>query len=61
VNPITLETTFSGIFAGGDAVLGPATLIEAILAGKNAATSIDNYLNGLALEAISVAEKVVGT
>ncbi len=61
VNPITLETTFSGIFAGGDAVLGPATLIEAILSGKNAATSIDNYLKGIALEAISVAEKVVGT
>jgi NADPH-dependent glutamate synthase beta subunit-like oxidoreductase len=60
VDPITLETDFSGIFAGGDAVLGPATLMEAILAGKHAATSIDSYLSGVSLDAISVVEKVVG-
>ena len=44
VNPITKETSVQGVFAGGDAVTGPATVIEAILAGKRAAESIENYL-----------------
>lgn len=42
----TLATTRSGIFAGGDAVTGPATVIKAIAAGKRAAVCIDAYLNG---------------
>ncbi|MFC2154264.1 FAD-dependent oxidoreductase, partial [Candidatus Altiarchaeota archaeon] len=46
VNPITLSTGLPGVFAGGDVVLGPATLIEAIVAGKKAAESIDRYLGG---------------
>jgi len=38
-------TNISGIFAGGDvAPIAPATLTEAIAAGKRAAQSIDNYL-----------------
>jgi NADH-quinone oxidoreductase subunit F len=44
VNPITMETSLQGVFAGGDAVTGPATVIEAIQAGKRAAESIENYL-----------------
>ena len=44
VNPITLETSSEGIFAGGDVVSGPATVIEAIVAGKKGAFSIHNYL-----------------
>jgi NADPH-dependent glutamate synthase beta subunit-like oxidoreductase/ferredoxin len=36
-----------GVFAGGDAVLGPATVVEAIGAGKSAAAGIDRYLRGL--------------
>jgi NADPH-dependent glutamate synthase beta subunit-like oxidoreductase len=47
VNPITMETSLPGVFAGGDAVTGPATVIEAIRAGKRAAGSIDNYLKSL--------------
>jgi len=47
VNPITMETSLQGIFAGGDAVTGPATVIEAIQAGKCAAESIENYLKSL--------------
>jgi heterodisulfide reductase subunit A len=47
VNPITLETSVPGVFAGGDAVTGPATVIEAIRAGKRAAESIENYLKSL--------------
>ncbi len=35
-----------GVFAGGDAVSGPATVIEAIAAGNKAAKSIRNYLEG---------------
>ena len=37
-------TTLSGVFAGGDAVTGPATVIEAVGVGKRAAISIDRYL-----------------
>jgi len=47
VNPITMETSLQGVFAGGDAVTGPATVIEAIRAGKRAAESIENYLKSL--------------
>jgi NADPH-dependent glutamate synthase beta subunit-like oxidoreductase len=44
VNPVTLETSLPGVFAGGDAVLGPASVIEAIRDGKRAAESIECYL-----------------
>jgi NADPH-dependent glutamate synthase beta subunit-like oxidoreductase len=47
VNPITMETSLQGVFAGGDAVTGPASVIEAIRAGKCAAESIENYLKSL--------------
>ena len=47
VNPITMETNLQGVFAGGDAVTGPASVIEAIRAGKCAAESIENYLKSL--------------
>ncbi len=40
-----LRTSRPGVFAGGDAVLGPATLVEAIAHGKRAAFSIDAYLS----------------
>jgi NADPH-dependent glutamate synthase beta subunit-like oxidoreductase len=46
VDPDTLTTSKEGIFAGGDAVTGPATVIEAIAAGRQAAISIDKYLGG---------------
>lgn len=44
VDPTTFQTSLPSIFAGGDAVLGPATVIEAIITGKRAAASIDRYL-----------------
>ncbi len=46
VNPDTLMTERPGIFAGGDVVTGPASVIEAIAAGRRAASSIDTYLGG---------------
>jgi heterodisulfide reductase subunit A-like polyferredoxin len=45
-DPLTLETSEQGVFAGGDTVSGPASVIEAVAAGKRAAESIDNFLNG---------------
>ncbi|MFC2031517.1 NAD(P)-binding protein [Chloroflexota bacterium] len=45
-DPDTLATGSPGLFAGGDAVSGPATAIEAIAAGKRAAMSIHRYLQG---------------
>jgi len=47
VNPVTMETSLKGVFAGGDVVSGPATVIEAIAAGKRAAESIKKYLESL--------------
>ena len=41
-----MATNTPGIFAGGDAVTGPASVIEAIAAGKKAAVSIDCYMTG---------------
>ena len=43
---ITYQTSMKGVFAGGDVVSGPATVVEAIGAGKDAAISIDRYLSG---------------
>lgn len=45
-DPDSLATAHPGIFAGGDGVTGPATAVKAIAAGKQAAISIDCYLNG---------------
>jgi NADH-quinone oxidoreductase subunit F len=46
VDPDTLATSMDGVFAGGDVVSGPASVIEAIAAGRQAAISIDKYLGG---------------
>ena len=59
-NPFTFETSSPSIFAGGDVVLGSGTLIEAILAGKQAAYSIDCYLKGDRLDPLEIAEKTYG-
>ena len=45
----TCLTTRSGVFAGGDAVTGPNTVVEAIADGVKAAVMIDRYLKGEAL------------
>jgi NADPH-dependent glutamate synthase beta subunit-like oxidoreductase len=42
----TQQTEMTGVFAGGDAANGPATVIEAIAAGRRAAVSIDKYIGG---------------
>jgi heterodisulfide reductase subunit A len=45
-DPDTLATGVPGVFAGGDAVTGPATAIKAIAAGKRAAENIHRHLQG---------------
>ena len=46
VAPDTFATVRKGVFAGGDAITGPASVIEAIAAGRQGAISIDKYLGG---------------
>ncbi len=46
VDPVTMSTSRPGIFAGGDATSGPATVVEAIGAGRRAAIAIDRFLGG---------------
>ena len=43
-DPYTMETSVKGVYAGGDAAAGTASLIAAISAGKTAARSILRYL-----------------
>jgi heterodisulfide reductase subunit A len=46
VDPITLKTSIPDLFAAGDAVTGPATVIEAVAAGHKAVAAMDCYLSG---------------
>ncbi len=46
VNEVTYATSMEGVFAGGDAGTGPATVVEAVAAGREAAVSISRYLKG---------------
>ena len=43
---LTLLTSKEGVFAGGDCETGPATVVEAIAAGRRAAVAIDAYVSG---------------
>jgi len=51
-DPRTLATSREGVFAGGDAVSGPLTVIDAVAAGQRAASSIKRYLKGEPLDPI---------
>ena len=46
IDPDTQMSTMEGVFAGGDVVRGPDTVISAIADGKKAASAIDRYLGG---------------
>lgn len=54
-NPKTLQTDIENIFAAGDGVTGPATIIEAIAQAKIAANSCHQYLMGQLIEPITKA------
>ena len=45
-DPVTLQTSVEGVFAGGDAYYGPKSVVEATACGKEAAESIRRYLAG---------------
>lgn len=47
---LTLLTSRAGLFAGGDCETGPATVVEAIAAGRRAAVAIDAYVRGMSPE-----------
>jgi NADPH-dependent glutamate synthase beta subunit-like oxidoreductase/NAD-dependent dihydropyrimidine dehydrogenase PreA subunit len=46
INQDSLETNIEGVFAGGDIVSGPASVIDAVGQGRRAAMSIDKFLGG---------------
>lgn len=46
VNEPTMETNISGVFACGDVVLGPKSIVEDSASGRKAAQIIDKYLGG---------------
>jgi heterodisulfide reductase subunit A-like polyferredoxin len=46
VDKESLATDIPGLFAGGDAVLGPASMVDAMAHGHRAAVAIDAYLRG---------------
>jgi len=46
VDPVTFATSREGVFAAGDVVTGPATVVEAIGAARKAAQAVDRYLGG---------------
>jgi len=58
IEPDTLATGRPGVFAGGDAAKGPATVVEAIRDGKRAAASIDAWLRGKAFDSSSVEPRI---
>jgi heterodisulfide reductase subunit A-like polyferredoxin len=50
-DPTTLQTPIDWVFAGGDAVYGPKSVVEAVACGKEAAESIHRFINGRDLSA----------
>ncbi len=45
-DPVTCETGVEGLFAGGDAVSGPTSVIDAMALGRRAAESARRFLDG---------------
>jgi formate dehydrogenase major subunit len=61
VDPATYATNVRGVFACGDFVTGPTTLIEAAGHGKKAAYAIDRYLAGLTDVSVAANVRVVSS
>ncbi|MGD2109753.1 MAG: NADH-quinone oxidoreductase subunit NuoF [Phycisphaerae bacterium] len=55
VDPETLATSRPGVFAGGDVVTGPNTVVDAIAAGKKVAVMIARFIRGDDLQQPGVA------
>ncbi len=58
VNPHTMQTSIPHVFAAGDAVSGPATVIEAVAAGHKAAEAIHRFLNAEDLDRYAEEQEV---
>ena len=58
VDPVSCRTNKEGVFAGGDCVTGPATLIEALDMGNRAARSIDAYFQGKGFDEMRIFEGI---
>ncbi len=57
-DPQTLQTSIEYVFASGDAVTGPASVVEAVAQAHRAVAAIDQYVNGRDLAAFAdAAEK----
>lgn len=52
VDPQTMMTNWVGVFAGGDGVTGPSTVVEAMAQGRKAALSIHSFLRGVDLSSL---------
>jgi formate dehydrogenase beta subunit len=61
VNGSDFSTKLKGVFAGGDVVRGPSSIIEAISDGKHAASAIDKTLGGNGSLELSLAPEEAGT
>ncbi|NQU14387.1 MAG: FAD-dependent oxidoreductase, partial [Desulfobacteraceae bacterium] len=46
-DPMTFQTELGWVFAGGDAVYGPESVVEAAASGRKAALNIDRFINNL--------------
>jgi heterodisulfide reductase subunit A-like polyferredoxin len=55
----SLATKVPGVFAGGDVVLGPASLVEAMAHGHHAAEAIHAFLRGLPMPVLDTSKKAV--
>jgi heterodisulfide reductase subunit A-like polyferredoxin len=55
----SLQTTVPGVFAGGDVVLGPASLVEAMAHGHHAAEAIHAFLRGQPMPLLDARKKHV--
>ena len=53
----TLATSRRGVFAGGDCTLGPASFVEAVAHGRQAAESIRSFLEYGGLKEVKLKER----
>lgn len=61
ISPLDGSTPVEAIFAGGDNVTGPSTIIEAIAAGRRGAYGIDRFLSGMDVSWPRMPENVQAT
>lgn len=61
VNEKSLATNQPGVFAGGDVVTGPNTIIDAIAQGRRAAVFMDKYFQGFDIDRLKEDEIILTT